>query len=148
VSHGKAGTATFDTARRSTPPRKHNATASRRGETLAAFARTTRVLRLAAIFLGLRWAFQLWLRIADSLGQHLAKLGLGLWRFAREGFCPCGHEHYVGMREGELNPYGRFALALKLQKNSPSGQRLLRFHPFAPPRFESIRVFQRAGLRV
>ena len=31
ASHGKAGTATFDAARRSTPPRKRNATASRQG---------------------------------------------------------------------------------------------------------------------
>ena len=58
----------------------------------------------AAISLGLRRALRLKLRIADSLGQHLAKLGLSLWRFAREGFCPCCHEQYMGMREGELNP--------------------------------------------
>jgi hypothetical protein len=58
----------------------------------------------AAISLGLRRALRLKLRIADGLGQHLAKLGLGLWRFAREAFCPCGHEQYVGMQEGELKP--------------------------------------------
>jgi hypothetical protein len=46
---------------------------------------------LAAIFVGLRRALRLGLRIADGLGQHLAKLGLSLWRFAREAFCPCGH---------------------------------------------------------
>jgi hypothetical protein len=62
--------------------------------------------RLAAISFGLRQALRLWLRIADGLGQHLAKLGLSLWRCAREGFCPCGHKQYVGMPEGELNPVG------------------------------------------
>ena len=56
----------------------------------------------AAISLGLRRALRLKLRIADSFGQHLAKLGLSLWRFAREAFCPCGHGQYVGMMEGEL----------------------------------------------
>jgi hypothetical protein len=79
------------------------------------------VRRLAAISFGLRQALRLWLRIADSLGQHLAKLGLSLWRFAREGFCPCRHEQYVGMREKELNPYGRLALALKLRNTHLGG---------------------------
>ena len=68
----------------------------------------TRVLGrppLAAISLGLGWALRLRLRgITDSLSQHLAKLSLGLWRFACECFCPCSHRHYVGMLEGELNP--------------------------------------------
>jgi hypothetical protein len=53
------------------------------------------------------------LRIADSFGQHLAKLSLRL-RFSREGFLPLGHGQYVGMREGELNPAG-LALAPKLR---------------------------------
>jgi hypothetical protein len=42
--------------------------------------------------------------ITDSLSQHLAKLGLGLRRFPRIGLCPCGHEQYVVMPKGELNP--------------------------------------------
>jgi hypothetical protein len=56
------------------------------------------------IFSGFRRALCLGLRVADSFGEHLAKLGLSLWRFAREGFCPCRHEQYVGMPKGELNP--------------------------------------------
>jgi len=125
------------TARRSTPPRKRNATASRRGKPwrllrgtetapvrVACRGRSCRNsgrvgalggrsssrgflhsgMRLAAISFGLRQPFRRWLRIADGLGQHLAKLGLGLWRFAREAFCPYGHEQYVGMQEGELKP--------------------------------------------
>jgi hypothetical protein len=59
-------------------------------------------MTLAAIFLGLWRALWLGLRVADSLGQHLAKLGLSLWRFAREGFCPCGHAHHMGMPEGGI----------------------------------------------
>jgi hypothetical protein len=47
---------------------------------------------LAAISFGLRQALRLGLRIADSLGQHLAQLSLGLRRFSREGFLPLGHE--------------------------------------------------------
>jgi hypothetical protein len=43
-----------------------------------------RILNVAAISLGVGRALPLGLRIADSLGQHLAKLGLSLWRFARE----------------------------------------------------------------
>jgi hypothetical protein len=53
---------------------------------------------------GLRRALRLGLRVADGLGQHLAKLDFSLWRFAREGFCPCCHGQYVGMPEGDLNP--------------------------------------------
>ena len=68
----------------------------------------------AAISLGLRRALRLKLRIADSFGQHLAKLSLRLRRFSREGFLPLGHGQYVGMREGELNPAG-LALAPKLR---------------------------------
>ena len=45
--------------------------------------------------------FRFWLRIADSLGQHLAKLSLGLRRLPRIRLSPCGHGHYVGMAEGE-----------------------------------------------
>jgi hypothetical protein len=44
------------------------------------------------------------LRVADSLGEHLAKLGLRLRRLAREGSLPLGHPYYVGMLEAELNP--------------------------------------------
>jgi hypothetical protein len=47
---------------------------------------------LAAISFGLRQALRLGLRIADSLGQHLAQLSLGLRRFSREGFLPLGRE--------------------------------------------------------
>jgi hypothetical protein len=57
----------------------------------------------AAIFVGLRRALRLWLRIADGLGQHLAQLSLGLRGFAF-GWLPLGHELYVGMRQGEFNP--------------------------------------------
>ena len=39
----------------------------------------------AAISFGLRRALRLGLRVADGLSQHLAKLGLSLWRFARAG---------------------------------------------------------------
>jgi hypothetical protein len=60
----------------------------------------------AAISLGMLQALILSLRIADSLGQHLAQLSLGLRRFAREGFCPCCHKHYMGMPEAELKPAG------------------------------------------
>jgi hypothetical protein len=56
------------------------------------------------IFSGFRRALCLALCVADSFGEHLAKRGLSLWRFAREGFCPCRRERYVGMPEGELNP--------------------------------------------
>jgi hypothetical protein len=133
------------TARRSTPPRKRNATAGRRGKPwrllrvqvryaqingpgadcvprplvselpldgalgarLASRGSCTRVrcrLPLAAICFGLRRALRLGLRIADSFGQHLAQLSLGLRWFPREGFLPLYHKNYVGMTEGELNP--------------------------------------------
>jgi hypothetical protein len=61
---------------------------------------------LAAIFLDLRRMRirQLRLRVADSLSQHLAQLGLSLRRFTSVVFCPCGHEWHMGMLEGELNP--------------------------------------------
>ena len=61
-------------------------------------------MSLTAISLGLGRTLRLWLRIADSLGQHLAQLSLGLRGFPLEGFLPCRHGHYMGMREGELNP--------------------------------------------
>ena len=51
-----------------------------------------------------RRALCLGLSIADGLGEHLAQLDLSLWRFAREGFCPCCHTQYMGMPQGELNP--------------------------------------------
>jgi hypothetical protein len=57
----------------------------------------------AAISLDQLQALILSLRIADSLGQHLAQLGLGLCGFAL-GWLPLGHESYVGMPEAELNP--------------------------------------------
>src|SRR5229473_2651871 len=44
----------------------------------------------AAIFVGLRRAFWLGLRVADSFGEHLAKLIFRLRRLAR-GFLPLGH---------------------------------------------------------
>jgi hypothetical protein len=59
---------------------------------------------LAAISFGLRRAFRLWLRIADSFGQHLAQLGLRLRWLPRDRCLPTSHGNYVGMREGELNP--------------------------------------------
>ena len=58
----------------------------------------------AAIPLGPLQALILSLRIADGFGQHLAQLSLGLRRFPGQGFCPCCHERYMGMPEGELNP--------------------------------------------
>jgi hypothetical protein len=61
-------------------------------------------MTLAAISFGLRQALRLWLRIADSLGQHLAKLGLSLRWLPRDRCLPTSHGHYVGMPEGELNP--------------------------------------------
>ena len=55
--------------------------------------------------LGLRRGLRLGLRsVADRFGQHLVQLSLGLFRFAREAFCPCCHKQYVGMPEGVLNP--------------------------------------------
>ncbi len=57
-------------------------------------------------FLGLLQALILSLRIADSFGQHLAQLGLGLCRFAL-GRLPLCHGLYVGMPKGELNPIRR-----------------------------------------
>jgi hypothetical protein len=60
----------------------------------------------ATISLGMLQALILSLRIADGLGQHLAKLVLGLGRFSYEGFCPCGHPPHMGTPEGELKPVG------------------------------------------
>jgi hypothetical protein len=62
---------------------------------------------LAAISLGLRRALWLGLRVADGLGQHLAKLSLGFRRLALKGFLPLGHRQYVGMPETKLNPIRR-----------------------------------------
>jgi hypothetical protein len=73
---------------------------------------------LAAIFVDLRRALWLGLCVADSLGEHLAKLSLGLRRFAREGFLPLGHGPYVGMPEGELNPFSSREVAMA-QQGSP-----------------------------
>jgi hypothetical protein len=58
---------------------------------------------LAAISLDQSQALILSLRIADSLGQHLAQLSLGLCGFAL-GWLPLGHEPYVGTPEAQLNP--------------------------------------------
>ena len=57
----------------------------------------------AAIPLDPLLALILSLRIADGFCQHLAQLSLGLCGFPL-GWLPLGHGHYVGMREGELNP--------------------------------------------
>ena len=59
---------------------------------------------LVAISFGLWQALGLGLCIADSFGQHLAKLSLRLRGFPLEGFLPLGHEEYVGMLESKLNP--------------------------------------------
>lgn len=59
---------------------------------------------LAAIFFGLRRAFWFGLGVTNGLGQHLAKLSFCLRRFARDGFCPSGHERYMGMPPSVLNP--------------------------------------------
>jgi hypothetical protein len=53
--------------------------------------------------LGLLQALILSLRIADGFCEHLAQLSLGPRGFPL-GWLPLCHEHYVGMREGELNP--------------------------------------------
>jgi hypothetical protein len=45
---------------------------------------------LAAIFVGLRRALPLGLCVADSFGEHLAQLSLGLRRLAG-GLLPLGH---------------------------------------------------------
>lgn len=67
--------------------------------------RNYRLGALAAISLGLRHALRLGLRVADCLGQHFAQLSLSLRRHARDGFLlPLGHEQYLGMLEGKLNP--------------------------------------------
>ena len=69
--------------------------------------------------LDLLQALVLSLRIAHSLGQHLAQLSLDLCGFPL-GWLLLGHETYVGMPERELNPYGRLALAPKLRNTPPS----------------------------
>jgi hypothetical protein len=53
--------------------------------------------RLVALFLGLRPARLLGLRVADGLGQHLAQLSFGLGRLARCSL-PLGHGQHVGTR--------------------------------------------------
>ena len=90
-------------------------------------------LGLAAISLGVRMALRLRLRVADGLSQHFAQLGLGLWRFSREGFLPVCHQQYVGMRQGELNPLRRAACTsafarILLQKSFYTDQ-----HKFSGP---------------
>jgi hypothetical protein len=64
---------------------------------------TPKAPALAAIFVGLRRPFWLGLRVADSFGEHLAKIGLGLGGLPFS-WLPLGHGQYVGMREAELNP--------------------------------------------
>lgn len=56
-----------------------------------------------AIAFGVLQTLVLSLRIADSLGQHLAQFGLGLGGFTL-GCLPLGHDRYVGMRQRDLNP--------------------------------------------
>jgi hypothetical protein len=74
----------------------------------------------AAISLGLRRALRLGLCIADGLGQHLAQLSLGSRRFARESFCPCGHGQYMGMQDGELNPWALSGVRISMSASDPS----------------------------
>ena len=69
-------------------------------------------LPLAAICFGLRRALRLGLRIADSFGQHLAQLSLGLRWFPREGFLPLYHKNHVS------GP-ARHNAALNEKPNSP-----------------------------
>jgi hypothetical protein len=59
---------------------------------------------LAPIALGMRRALRLGLRIANSLSQQLAQLGLGLRRFSRKRFLPLDHKQHVGTHEADLNP--------------------------------------------
>jgi hypothetical protein len=109
------------------------------GRPAEAFARRYELGRLfAAISLGLRRALQLKLRIANSFGQHLAQLSLGSWRFALEGFCPCGHGQYMGMQEGELNPW-----ALSGGWISMANYREFSFGPNCAFRFNFQRAVQR-----
>jgi hypothetical protein len=81
----------------------------------------------AAISLGLRRALQLKLCIADSFGQHLAKLSLGLRRLSRKGFLPLGHGQYVGMQEAEVNPGA--PLLYSLMRSALQRRRSSRFKP-------------------
>jgi hypothetical protein len=70
------------------------------------FAGSRHARGLVTIFLGLRPTLRSGLRVADGFGQHLAELSLGLRRRAR-CFLPLGHGQYVGMCQGELNPWMR-----------------------------------------
>jgi hypothetical protein len=80
-----------------------------------------------------RWAPCLGLSIADCLGQHLAQLAFSLWRFTREGFCPCCHRQHMGMPQGELNlrlsrhPHSR-APRLRRRPEPPSSAARQSFH--------------------
>ena len=75
---------------------------------------------LSAAPLDLRRAFGLGLCIADSFGEHLAKLSLRLRLLAREGFLPLGHVPYMGMAGGKLNPHGTTVLFLFGLRGFPS----------------------------
>jgi hypothetical protein len=61
--------------------------------------------------LGLLQALILSLRIADGFCQHFAQLSLGLRGFPL-GWLPCGHERYMGMRQGDLNSAATVACPL------------------------------------
>ena len=58
--------------------------------------------------------------ITDGLSQHLAKLGLGLWRLAR-WFLPCCHEPHLGMRPVELNPRSELLLTVHVRFRALNG---------------------------
>jgi hypothetical protein len=55
-----------------------------------------------AVAFGVLQTLVLSLRIADSLGQHLAQFSLGLGGFTL-GCLPLGHDRYVGMQQRDLN---------------------------------------------
>ncbi len=52
------------------------------------------------------------LRVADSLGQHLAELNLRLRRFTPARFLPVCHASYMGMREANTTICVVFRIAL------------------------------------
>jgi len=76
--------------------------------------------KLTAIPLVPLQALILSLRIADSLGQHLAQLSFRLRRLAR-WFLPCCHEPYVGMRPVELNPRSELLLTVHVRFRALNG---------------------------
>src|SRR5664279_1109941 len=76
--------------------------------------------KLTAIPLVPLQALILSLRIADSLGQHLAQLSFRLRRLAR-WFLPCCHEPYLGMRPVELNPRSELLLTVHVRFRALNG---------------------------